>query len=213
MTIPSMMCGIGSDAFASTVTTAGFGVDLQREADHDRAEVERADLRAGDRDDRERRAVIRAGEIDLARGVGEDGADAGADERMPDFARGGARRVASSCAPVTILAASMSASGQNGIPDRFAVSPGGRIEEKRVISCSPSLRVMWMLHRAVGARTVVQRPRDQTGVERWDAARGAGAAADTVFDLEGAVRRERSSAAQTTASVRLPPYTFRTPAG
>ena len=39
----------------------------------------------------------------------------------------------------------MLASGQNGMPDRFADRPGGNWLEKRVISCSPSLREMRML--------------------------------------------------------------------
>ena len=71
----------------------GDRVDVQREADHDGPEVERADLRAGDRDDRQRRAVVGAGEIDLAGCLREHRADAGADDRVPDFAGGGTRRV------------------------------------------------------------------------------------------------------------------------
>ena len=44
----------------------GRGVDVKRETDHDSPQIKRTDLRAGDRDDRQRRAVIRAREIDLA---------------------------------------------------------------------------------------------------------------------------------------------------
>ena len=66
----------------------GFGVDLEGEADDDGAEVEGADLGGGDRDERERGAVVGAGEVELAGGVGEDVADAGADQGVADFGGG-----------------------------------------------------------------------------------------------------------------------------
>ena len=46
-----------------------FGVDSEREVDHDGAEVEGSDVRARDRDDRERRALERPAEVELAVGV------------------------------------------------------------------------------------------------------------------------------------------------
>ena len=90
----------------------------------------------------------------------------------------------SSWAPVTCLAASMLASGQNGMPVRFAVKPGGRTEVKRdllfaVVAGDANA------HRTVGARAVVERARDDPRFERRDPARGAGTTADAVFDQEG----------------------------
>ena len=91
MMIPLMMCGIWFAAPAGMLTAAVSRVDEQRQVHDDGPEVEGADLGAGDRRDRERRAFERAGEVDLAGGVGEDGADARADEGVADFARGGTR--------------------------------------------------------------------------------------------------------------------------
>ena len=50
---------------------AGFGVDVDREADDDGADVEGADDAGGDRDEGDGVAVVGPGEVDLAGGVGE----------------------------------------------------------------------------------------------------------------------------------------------
>ena len=83
-----MMCGIASELRAD-FDLRGDGVDVQRETDHDGPEIERADLRARDRHDRQRRTVIRAREIDLAGRLREHGTDARFDDRVPDFTRRG----------------------------------------------------------------------------------------------------------------------------
>ena len=49
---------------------------------------------------------------------------------------------ASSRAPLLLRAASIAPSGQNGMPVRSPVSPGGITVEKRVSSCSFSSRVI-----------------------------------------------------------------------
>ena len=69
------MWGIGSEPAESIETWAVCGIDLDRRADDDRAEVEGADRGGVDRDDRERRAVVGAGEVEAAGGVGEDAAE------------------------------------------------------------------------------------------------------------------------------------------
>ena len=50
----------------------------------------------------------------------------------------------SSCAPLLVRASAICASEQNGTPERFAVKPAGSCVANPVISCSPSLRAMWM---------------------------------------------------------------------
>ena len=142
-TIPLMMCGIWSAAPAGMLTCRRFRVDFQREVHDDGAEVERADVRGGDRRDRERRAVERARHVDLAGRLRQHLADARADERVPDFATGRARRVGFLFGARLGRAASwMSASEHFSTPDRSAVKPIGNCEENPVISCSPSLRVI-----------------------------------------------------------------------
>ena len=50
---------------------ACFGVDLEGLADHHVAEVKGADLGGGDRHQGEGRAVVGAGEVELAGGIGQ----------------------------------------------------------------------------------------------------------------------------------------------
>ena len=52
--------------FGAGFDLPGFRVEVQRRVDDDVAEVERAGHRRGDDDDRERRPLIRTGEVDLA---------------------------------------------------------------------------------------------------------------------------------------------------
>ena len=90
----------------------GVGVDLDRRADDDHAEVEGADRGGVDRDDREGGAVVGAGEVEAARGVGEDAADAVAGDGVADFRGRRAGGVFVLFDAAFALAASMSASGQ-----------------------------------------------------------------------------------------------------
>ena len=110
---------------AGTLTAAVTGSISQRQVHDDGPEVERTDLRGGDRDDRERRAFERARHVELAMGVGQDLSDARTDEVCPISLAAGHEGSASSCVPVFARASSMSASGQNGTPERFAISPVG----------------------------------------------------------------------------------------
>ena len=133
----------------------GRGVDVQGKADHDGAEVERADLRACDRDDRERRAVVGARQIDLAGCLGENCADARFDDRVADFARGGTGRFGFLLGAALSLASLMSASGQNGMPGQVARQAG----RKRGGEARDLLFAVFaedpQIERAVGATGVV----------------------------------------------------------
>ena len=66
-----MMWGIGSEPAESIETWAVMRVDLDRRADDDHAEVEGPDQGGVDGDDRERRAVVGPGEVELAGGVSQ----------------------------------------------------------------------------------------------------------------------------------------------
>ena len=105
------------------------GVDLQAETDHDRAEIERAHDSRGDAHDRERIAVEGPGEVQDPGDVIKDGPDSGADKRVPDLTRRGTRGFALLLHTGLFRARWMSASGQNGTPERFAVKPTGRTVE------------------------------------------------------------------------------------
>ena len=61
---PSIICGNGFD---TTVTAAVYGVDVDRRADHDVAEVERARVGGHHHGEPERGSVIGAREVDAAR--------------------------------------------------------------------------------------------------------------------------------------------------
>ena len=123
----------------------GFGVDLQGLADDHGAEVEGADLGGGDRDGRELGAVVGAGEVDLAGGVGQGGADAGAGEGVADFGGGRAGGALELFLAAVVAGPGLGGGdrrvGAEGDPGRACRSaPGGSLIEKRVNSCSPSLR-------------------------------------------------------------------------
>ena len=87
--MPSRICGSGSE---SAVICGGPRVDEERRADDDVAEV--IGPRDGGDDDREaeRRALVGAREVDLARRVERVRAGAGAGDRGADLARGRAGR-------------------------------------------------------------------------------------------------------------------------
>ena len=80
------MWGIGSAAGGVDRDLGGLRVDPDRRADDDHAEVEGPDQGGVDRDDREGRAVVGAGEVEAPGGVVEDAADPVAGDGVADFA-------------------------------------------------------------------------------------------------------------------------------
>ena len=75
----------------------GFGIDVKGRPDDDVAEVIGAGDRRGDHGEAERRALVGAGEVDLAGDVDGVGAGAGAGDRGADLGGGGAARVGLLC--------------------------------------------------------------------------------------------------------------------
>ena len=189
-TIPLMMCGIGSDCAPRDFDLRGDRVDVQREADHDGAEVERADLRARDR--RRSTAARRC------RGRPGTPCRACARARVPTPAStivcpislaAGHEGSASSWAPLLSLAASMSASGQNGIPVRLPVRPGrqGRRESRDLLFAVFAHDAQ--VERAVGASVVVFACRRSTcGLNGGTPPEGQAPSRTPLVDLEWLLR-------------------------
>ena len=94
--MPSRIWGRGSE---TAVTWAVVGIDVEGRPDDDVAEVIGAGDRRGDHREAERRALVGAGEVDLAGEVDGVGAGAGAGDRGADLASGGTARVACSASP------------------------------------------------------------------------------------------------------------------
>ena len=90
----------------------GEGVDLDRRADDDHAEVEGADQGRVDGGDRDRRAVVGAGQVELAGRIGEHSAQAVAGDRVADFRGRRAARVFELADAGVGRGWAMSASGQ-----------------------------------------------------------------------------------------------------
>ena len=86
--------------------------------------------------------MVGTGEVDLAGCLREDGADARFDDRVSDFARGWTRGVGFLFGTADKPRRFDARVGTERIPERLPVKPGGRVVEKRVISCSPSWRSM-----------------------------------------------------------------------
>ena len=97
---------------------AGFGVDVEGEADDNGADVEGTDDAGGDRDQGDGATVVGAGEVDLAGGVGQRGADAGAGEGAADLGGGGAARA------VELFLAAVGAGARRGGGDRRVRAEG-----------------------------------------------------------------------------------------
>ncbi len=158
----------------------GFGVDPQGEADDDGAEVEGADLAAVIATIETVGAVVGAGEVELAGGIGEDGADAGADQGAADFGAAGQEGCQLfGCRRLRVRVpwpAAIWASEQEGTPASLPITPGGSLIEKWVISCSASLAGERGVEGGVGAGGVVERAGVEVRVEGRRAAGRAGAA-------------------------------------
>ena len=106
------------------VALGGCGVEEERVADDDGAEVEGAGDRRGDDGEAQRGAFVGAGEVGLAVGVEGVGAGAGADGDGAD-ARGGAARVGLlGRSGLARRGGDRGAQEQAGMPASFAESPG-----------------------------------------------------------------------------------------
>ena len=178
---------------------AGFGVDVDREADDDGADVEGADDAGGDRDEGDGVAVVGAGEVDLAGGVGERGADAGAGEAAADLGGGGA----AGAVELFLAAVGAGAGGwrrrsphrsRRGSRPVCPRRPGGSLIEKWVISCSESVRVMLDVEGAEAPGGVVEGAGRQGRVKGRQAAGGAGGIVGAGDDFEGGGGGDRRAA-------------------
>ena len=179
------------------VDAGRFGVDEQRHPDHDRAEVEGPGDRGGDHRQRERRALIGAGEVGLASiWIGEAPLPA-LIEAVPTRLLSGQlelfalRRAGAGRPPWRGLSAS-----SRGRPSSLPVRPGGSEMSTPLISCSPSLRVKWtakgLKAPALTLFEVVEKPGAKgRAAERFRAGAAAGGFGQRERLGRGRVRRFR----------------------
>ena len=139
---PPKTSGIGSRDGADP---GRFGVDEERHPDHDRAEVEGPGDGRRDHRQRERRALVGAGEVGLAGDLDRRGAAAGADRRalptwlfVGQLGCFGLRRAGAGRRP-------RRSSFRRAVGDalQLAGQPRGQGTSTPFSSCWPSLRVMW----------------------------------------------------------------------
>ena len=193
--MPLRMWGIGSEPAESIETWARAGVDADRRADDDDAEVEGADQGRVDRDGGERRAVVGAGEVEAAGGVGEGPADPVAGEGVADQRGGraaGCFELFGARAAGSPRAASIAASGQKGMPASLPSRPGrqgGRVGGDLLLGVGAGHA---QVEGGVGAGGGVERAGEQAGGEGRGGAGGQGPPSIAVVDEEGGRIRGRS---------------------